>query len=236
MGRVSDLDIELRQESLQESFGGLWLGYGDGPEGGAELAPSDGGFPLSIKELAHGCRDDLRAIAKASIVGGKERVNAGDQAILQGQTGPTVSHKAGEEPPEKDSLAVVVRWCHPKAYASGGSPVVVPQGTRASMSLSESSHAVGPAFEPMDAQPGHGGSAKADKASPRVRHRAPGSTSYGDCRHCPRSLRLEPNGTVPQHAVPDERGELRRLAPICQGSGEAPVSYLDSFDSELLEA
>lgn len=51
-----------------------------------------------------------------------------------------------------------------------------------------------------------------------------GSHSYGDCRHCGRSLILR-NGRLPAHHPPDDAGEV--LKQVCQGTNEAPAEFIE---------
>lgn len=53
---------------------------------------------------------------------------------------------------------------------------------------------------------------------------------YGDCRHCPSSWALTANGEIPPHADRRVR-ETRGVRPVCQGSGEAPVTRIEADDS-----
>lgn len=98
----------------------------------------------------------------------------------------------------------------------------------------ESPHPTGTAFEPLAATQDSDGpvtkpSGFPDAAAHSARRAGSNSTEdgYGDCRHCPSSWALTPDGKVPRHADRRVRVGYHGTRPICQGSNEAPVTRIE---------
>lgn len=210
--------VQFGQEGFQESSRRGRLGSGDRTQHPVQLGPGEGRFLLGFDELSHGGRDDLSAVAETLSVRGKERVDAGDQTVLQGQAGPAgLSHRAREALPEKEPLMVALRSLDPKTYGHGRSPVAVAQAAGSDMTPDDSLLVAPPSNVRLE--PRHGDATKASASPNSPPGPVSGSNSIAVCQCGGQFEVRHRSDDLPYHPDPNAPVIGPRLRQICRGSG-----------------